>query len=155
MMDTSDRVLRGPLALVGWAVAVAWLAVGAVAWVRFGEPWAWVFAAVSAGASIATALVSHGLRVRMGADGVSPHGGGEVRWADIDHVGVRRGWLSVPYLAVRVGRALDEVPLDGIATFGRAGALRLAGEVADAGQLGEVVLPEPRAAGRGRRGIRG
>lgn len=155
-MDATPRVLRGPLAWVGWAVAAAWLGLGVVAWLRFGEPAGWVIAGVSALAAAATGVVSNGLRVLVSEAGVTLAGGHEVAWEDVDHVGVRSGLVSVPYLAVRVGRALDDVPLDGIAAFGRSGALRLAEQVADAGSLGEVRMAGgQRPTGRGRRGIPG
>lgn len=155
-MDASTRVLRGPFTLVGWGVAVLWLAVGAFALLRLAEPWNVALAGFAAVAAVATGAVARGLVVRIRDTGVSAVGVPEVAWEDVEHVGVRRGLVSVPYVTVRRGRALDDLPLDGIACFRPGGALRLAREVADAGGLGEVRLPElgRRPSGAGRRGLR-
>lgn len=62
--------------------------------------------------------------------------------------------MNIPFLVVRRGRALDEVPLDGIASLRRGTALRLAQELADLGDLGEITVVEPADHPvRGRRGI--
>lgn len=153
-MDDTSRVLRGPFSIAGWAVAVAWLAVGTVAWLRLAEPLNWIVPVFCVLAGLGTAYVSWGLVVRVGAGGVSGVGVPAIAWEDIEHVGVRPGVVSVPFLTVRRGRALDELPLDGIAGFGRGSAVRMAQEVADAGGLGEVVVEgASRASAAGRRGI--
>ena len=155
MMDASARVLRGHFSLAGWAVSAAWVALAVAAAWRMAEPWNWVVAAFSVAASGATAVVARGLAVRGRDTGVSGAGLPEVAWEDVEHVGVRGRAVSVPYLSVRRGRALDDVALDGIACVGQAPALRLAQQVADAGDLGEVVVAgAERPSGPGRRGIR-
>lgn len=155
-MAAATRVLRGPFSIGGWVVAVLWLPVAALAASRVAEPWNWALGVFSVLAGIATAFVARGLVVRVSDTGVSTVGVPEVAWEDIEHVGVRPGLVSVPHLAVRRGRALEELPLDGVATFGRAAAVRWAQQVADAGGLGEVVVRgATRASGPGRRGLPG
>lgn len=155
-MRTPVLELRGQLATVGWLVAVLWLGVAAFAWWRLDQPWNWAVTAFAVLAAAGTAFVSRGLVVRVADAGVSGDGVPTVAWGDVEHVGVHPGWVSVPYLAVRRGRAIDELPLDGIAGFGRGPAVRLAQQVADAGGLGEVVVAAPtRSSGSPRRGVQG
>ena len=153
-MDAPARVLRGHFSFAGWAVAGAWVALAVAALWRMAEPWNWVVGVFSLASSVATAVVARGLAVRVGDAGVSAAGLHEVAWEDVEHVGVRGRAVAVPYLSVRRGRALEDVPLDGIACVGRGPALRLAQEVADAGALGQVVVAgAQRSSGPGRRGI--
>ncbi len=155
-MEQPGRSLRGPFATFGWVVAAGWLGVGGLAWWRLPEPWGWVVAGCCLLAAVATALVARGLRVDLGPAGVAGPGLAEVPWSNIDHVGVRSGLAHVPFIVVQRGRALDEVALDGIAAFSRRAAVALAEQVADAGDLGDVVIPDkPQASGPGRRGIPG
>lgn len=152
MNDT--RVLRGSFPLAGWLVAAGWIAVAVFSVVRLVEPWHWIVMVVSLLAAAATVWVSLGLRVRIVDEGIVAAGIPLVPWERIDHIGVRTGVVNIPFLVVRRGRALDEVPLDGIASLRRGTALRLAQELADLGDLGEITVVEPADHPvRGRRGI--
>ncbi len=154
MRDVEPRTLRGPFLVVGLVVAAAWLALGVVGALRLTSPWNIVVAAVAVVATAVTAWISWGLRVKVADTGVSASGMPEIAWEDIEHVGVRSGLVAVPYLSVRRGRALDDMPLDGIAGLGTGMATRLAERLAAAGDLGDVVVSGSRRSGGGRRAIR-
>lgn len=151
-MEPTPRVLRGPFALAGWAIAAAWVVLGVFAAWRLGQPVGWAIAAAALVAAALTAWIARGLVVRLTDVGVSGSGLPEIAWQDIEHVGVRGRLVTIPFVAVHRGRALDDLTLDGIASPSRAKALALAHQVAEAGGL--EVIESTRVVATGRRALK-
>lgn len=145
--------LQGPFALFAWAVTVAWLGLAAAVLVVLPPPAHVAFAVAAVLAGVATGWVARSMAVHVGPDGITLPGRERIAWSDVDEVALVPGAITVPVVTVRVGRALADHPLDGLAGVGRASgvARRLAERVADFGGLGPVAL---RSTGsRPRRGL--
>lgn len=150
---TPDQGLRGPFVVLAWVVTVAWLTLTPVLFVVLPAPSNAAFAVVAALAGIATGWVAWSMAVRVGPDGITLPGRDRIAWSDVDEVALVSGAVTVPVVTIRSGRALADVPLDGLAGVGRDSSVarRLAERVADAGDLGPVTT---RATGsRPRRGL--
>lgn len=139
-VPTSPQVLRGPFTWLALAVALGWVALAGASLVLLSGPVSLAAALGCVVAAALTAWIAATLGVTVDADGVRVGRGGVTAWADVSSVDVRSGVLSVPVLSVRQGRALADVPLEGLAWWGRSSALAtgLAQRIADAGDLGAV-----------------
>lgn len=146
--------LSGPMVFLTWVVAAGWLALAIGSFVALGRPWGIVLGLVGLVGAAGTGWLARSMVVRWDADGLVLPGRGRTVWDDIERLEVQPGFVSVPMVALRQGRGLVDVPLDGLAWFGRAGrtASRLAGRVAEAGDLPEVSV-RGRAGAPGRRAL--
>lgn len=150
-----NRILLGPMVIASWVVAVGWLLIAGAAVASGIMPLTLGVAAAALVLGLATAWLGWRMVVRLTAAGVEV-GRRTVAWAEIDAIGVRRDGgpvpLQLPFLAVRQGRALAEVDLDGLASVGgpRA-AVRALGPIAQRTGLEPSVQARPPRRQRGRR----
>ncbi len=114
----STRWFSGPMVVVTAFVAVGWLVLAVAGWFGLAAPWNIVFAIVGVvGAAVTTGLATS-RRVPYVHAGVRLPGQGYVTWSQVQAVDVTSGVLAVPVVSVRRGRALVDVPLDGLGWFG-------------------------------------
>lgn len=153
-MDASRRWFSGPMGVLTWLVALGWLALAAGSFVGLAAPGGTVLGVVGLAGALATGWLAVSMRVPCDAEGIVLPRVGRVPWSAIDAVEVHPGLVSVPVVSVRRGRALDEVPLDGLAWFGGpAGVARtLAERVARQAGIDDVGVRTERSA-RGRRAL--
>ena len=152
MDPVSTRAFTGPMTVVTWLVAVGWFVLALLSIVGLAAPAGVVLGGLGAVGALSTAWIALSLRIPYDDDGIRLPKLGHVPWGDVHAVEVQPGVVAVPYLVVRRGRALDEVPLDGLAWFGGAeGYTRaLAEKVARTAGVDDVTVRVPRG-GTGRR----
>ena len=135
-------------------MALGWFALGAGVSLTVVAPWNLAGAAVAVVLGVATAWVAAGLGVRVDGDGLRVGRAPRVPWDDVTAIALRPGPFVIPVVSVRRGRALVDLPLEGLAA--PAGlARRFAQRVADAGELGPVAVRAAEAHGRARRALQG
>ena len=143
----AKRTIVGPMAIATWVVAAGWAGLAVYAFVGLGSAWGIGIGAAALVGAAATGFIASTMSVSWDADGILIRGRGRLAWDDLDAVSLHPGIVSVPHLDVRVGRALDSIPLDGLAWFGRRGLAHASAErLASAGGLGEVRVPSVAAA---------
>lgn len=118
MDAVTTRWFSGPMVVVTAFVAVGWVVLAVAGWLGLGAPWNVVFAAVGVVGAAVTTWLASSLRVPYDHAGVHLPGQGHVAWSEVQAIDVTSGTVSVPVLSVRRGRALVDVPLDGLAWFG-------------------------------------
>lgn len=152
MDPDSTRSFAGPMSVLTWLVAVGWFVLGLLSLVGLAFPSGIVLGVLGIGGGLATAWLALSLRVPYDDRGIQLPTLGHVAWEDVHGVEVQPGLVSVPYVVVRRGRALEEVPLDGLAWFGGPDgyARRLAEKVGVAADVEAVTVRTPRG-GVGRR----
>ncbi len=138
-MSAARRTIVGPMAAVTWVVAAGWAALAVYSFVELGTAWGIGIGIAAVVAAAATGYVASTMAVSWDADGVLIRGRGRLPWNDLESVSLHSGILSVPHLDVRAGRAVDSIPLDGLAWFGRRGLAHASAErLASMGGLGDV-----------------
>ena len=148
----ASRSVTGPAAALAWLVAVGWLALAAAVVLTVVAPWNLLGAAVAVVLGVATGWLASSLGVRVDGDGLRIGRAGRLPWDDVTAITLGPGRFVVPQASVRRGRALMDVPLDGLGA--PAGlARRLAQRVADAGELGPIGVRTPEARGAARRAV--
>lgn len=151
-MSATRRTIVGPMAVLTWVVAAGWVALSVYSFLGLTSEWGIGIGIAAVLAAAATGYVAVTMAVSWNADGVLIRGRGRLPWDDLEAVTLHAGALSVPHLDVRTGRAVDSIPLDGLAWFGRRLAHASAQRLAAAAGLGEVrvrsasVAPGRRAA---------
>lgn len=135
------RILAGPLVSITAAVAVAWLAAGALLLV-VGRPTLLLVGLGTVGVALALAVMAVRMVVRIGDEAVTVLGQAPLPRADIVSVGVTQAsrWLPlyVPVVTLQRGRAVTGVDLDGLSSFGARGAHRAAERLATQLGIAEV-----------------
>lgn len=152
-MDAQARTFSGPMIVVTWLVAVGWLILGALSFLGLPQPGGVALGVVGIVGGLVTSWLALSLRVRHDDAGIVLPRLGHVTWERVDAVQIQPGLVSVPYVVVRDGRALTDVPLDGLAWFGgpEGFARTMAEQVAAAAGLTDVAVRPRRSAGQGRR----
>ncbi|MDO5533262.1 MAG: hypothetical protein Q4F65_01235 [Propionibacteriaceae bacterium] len=116
--DLSTTRLSGPMVVVTWLVALGWVVLAIVSWVGLPAPGGIILAAVGSVAALLTGWLAATMVVSHDAEGVELPKLGRTEWADVQAIELHEGLVSVPYVVVRQGRTLTDVPLDGLAWFG-------------------------------------
>ena len=152
MDPVSSRAFSGPMAVVTWLVAVGWFVLGLLSILGLSFPAGIVLGVLGIAGGLVTAWLALTLRVAHDEDGIELPKLGHVPWERVHAVEIQPGLVSVPYVVVRQGRALTDVPLDGLAWFGGPDgyARGLAEQVARAADV-ETVGVRGQRGGRGRR----
>lgn len=152
MDQESARSFTGPMFVVTWLVALGWFVLGVLSVLGLSWPGGVILGVLGVVGGLATSWLALSLRIPYDDHGITLPHHGRVPWADVDAVQVQPGLLTVPYVVVRRGRALDEVPLEGLAWFGgpEGHARNLAEKVALVADVETVTVREPRG-GVGRR----
>lgn len=144
--------VTGPVTVFAWAVTAGWVVLAAGVAVTLASPLNVAGAAVALLLGVATGWLASSLGVHLDGDGLRVGRAARIAWDDVASIDVDPGRLVLPVASVRRGRALVDVPLDGLA--GPAAlARRLAQRVADAGDLGPVVVRTTGAPGGARRAL--
>ncbi|MFV0452002.1 MAG: hypothetical protein ACK5LS_07130 [Propioniciclava sp.] len=151
-LDATSGAFHGPMRILTLAVAAGWVLLAVFCLWQLSPPWSFVLGAVGVVAAAGTAALGLSMGVKWNAEGIFLPGRGHMPWAEIDQISVQPGRLTVPQVEVRVGRAIETIPLDGLAWFGSgARVVTVAQQIADRGGLGEVRTVE-RVTAPGRRG---
>lgn len=137
-MSDAKRTIVGPMAVVTWVVAAGWLALAIYSFVELGSAWGIGIGSFAALGAVVTGWVAFTMAVSWDADGIHIRGHGRLPWEHLEAVSLHSGVLSVPHLDIRIGRAVDSIPLDGLAWFGRRLAHASATRLASVGGLGDV-----------------
>lgn len=155
-MDAASRTFAGPMIVVTWLVAVGWFVLAVLSLVWLPRPGGLLLGVGGILGGLVTSWMALSLRVRHDEAGIHLPRLGHVAWERVHAVEVQPGLVSVPYVVVREGRALDEVPLDGLAWFGGPDgfARTMAEQVAGAAGLSGVGVRPVRGGGKGRRAAR-
>lgn len=146
------RAFVGPLATITALVAVCWLALATWALLGVGNTYGVLLGIVGVVSGILTGWLAWAMRVTWDDEGISLPGRGFEPWGVVDAVSLRKGFLTMPVVGVREGRAILEVPLEGLAWFGAGFPTGVAERIARAAGV-EVTTVErgEKAASRGRR----
>lgn len=152
-MSTEHGSLTGPMVVVTWLLAIAWLGLAVFGFVGLEQPWAGLVGGAGVVGALGTAWLGSQLRVVWDADGVLLPGHGHVPWEALQAVVLEPGWLTVPVVEVRRGHRTEPVTLDGLAWFGGAdGVARdLAERLSAVAGLGPVRVRAGGARGRRQR----
>lgn len=152
-MDASARTFAGPMVVVTGVVAAGWFVLAVLSLAFLQRPGGLVLGVGGLLGGLITSWLALSLRVRHDEVGVQLPRLGHVPWDRVHAVEVQPGLVSVPFVVVREGRALTDVPLDGLAWFGGPDgfARSLAEQVAAAAGLSEVGVRSQRGGSRGRR----
>lgn len=152
-MEIQGRTFAGPMVVVTGLVAVGWFVLGALSFLGLPAPGGILLGLAGITGGLTTAWLALSLRVPYDEDGVVLPRQGRVPWSRVHAVEVQPGLVSVPYVVLRDGRALSDVPLDGLAWFGGPDgyAKDLAEGVAAAAGLSGVGVRPLRTEGKGRR----
>ncbi len=149
----AQRTFAGPMVVVTGLIAVGWFVLAVLAFVGLSPPWGIVLGVAGVIGGLATTWLALSLRIRHDEAGIVLPRLGQVAWDEVHAVEVQPGLVSVPYVVVRRGRGLTDVPLDGLAWFGGPDgyARGLAEKVAAAAGIGVVDVRPARGPSRGRR----
>lgn len=152
-MEEQNRRLAGPMVFVTGLVAVGWIVLAILSFIGLPRPGGLLLGAAGILGGLVTAWLALGMRIRHDDAGIHLPRLGHVAWEQVHAIEVLPGLVSVPYVVVRQGRALTEVPLDGLAWFGSSdGVARdLAQVLAQEAGVAEVGVRPRRGGGKGRR----
>lgn len=152
MDSVSARSFSGPMTVVTWLVAVGWFVLGLLSLLGLSFPAGIVLGVLGIAGGLVTAWLALSLRIAHDERGIELPKVGHVPWERVHAVEIQPGLVSVPYVVIRHGRALTDVPLDGLAWFGGPDgyARGLAEQVARAADV-ETVTVRGQRGGRGRR----
>ena len=153
-MEGQFRTFSGPMVVITGLVAVGWFVLGALSFVGLSRPAGLLLGAAGVLGGLVTAWLALSLRVRHDDAGIVLPRLGHVPWEQVHAVEVQPGLVSVPYVVVKEGRTLTDVPLDGLAWFGGPDgyARGLAEKVALAADVDAVTVRGVRGA-KGRRAL--
>ena len=148
------RRMSGPMVVITALIAIGWFVLGVLSFVGLQPPAGTVLGVGGIIGGLATAWLALSMRIIHDDEGIILPRRGRVSWDRIHSVEVQPGIVSVPYVVVSEGRALTDIPLDGLAWFG--GPQGLAGDFAEklaaaAGLPGSTQRPV--RGGRGRRAL--
>ncbi len=151
-MDAATRTFAGPMIVVTGLVSVGWFVLAALSFGWLPHPAGLLLGSGGVLGGLITAWLALSMRVAHDEAGLHLPRLGHVPWERVHAVEVQPGLVSVPYVVVREGRALTDIPLDGLAWFGgpEGFAGGLAEQVAAAAGLPGVEVRAQRG-GRGRR----
>lgn len=152
-MDGQARIISGPMVAVTGLVAVGWVVLGVLSFVGLPRPGGLLLGVAGLLGGLLTTWLALGMRVRYDEAGIVLPRLGQVAWEQVQGVQVQPGLVSVPYVVVRQGRVLTDVPLDGLGWFGGPDgvARTLADTIAEAAGGADVGVREHPARARGRR----
>lgn len=151
MKRRTTRTTFGPMSILTAVIALGWAVLGVLSFLGLEPPAGIILGVVGAVGLVATAWLAWTMRIEHDVLCIVLRGRGRVPWEAVHSIEVQSGLVSVPVLTMREGRALVDVPLDGLAWFGRDNATThaLAERLAHDGGLGEVVVrPTSGTAGR-------
>ena len=140
--ESTSGVLAGPMRIVTLAVALGWFVLAVFGFWQISPPGGWVIGGLGLVGAVVTAWLGLTMVVRWDADGIVLPGRGHTPWSEIDQVSLLPGVLAVPQVELHAGRAIETIPLDALAWFGKGRSLRLARQVADHVGTGEVRVIE-------------
>lgn len=141
---STGGTLYGPMRILTLGIAVGWLVLAVFGFVAMTPPVGWAIGGVALVGAAITGWMGSTMVVRWDAAAITLPGRGPTPWSEIDEVALHSGLLSVPQVELQFGRGIQTIPLDALAWFGKGGpALRLAQQVADQANAGEVRVTQP------------
>ena len=154
MDPMTARSFSGPMSVVTWFVAVGWFVLGLLSILGLAWPGGLIIGLIGIVSGLVTAWIALSLRVPYDDAGIELPKTGRVPWEKVHAVEIQPGLVSVPYVVVKEGRTLTDVPLDGLAWFGGPDgyARGLAEKVALAADVDAVTVRGVRGA-KGRRAL--